>query len=173
MVIELMTYVRHLRWIIRRAPLDYSAMQVFVKWIVQRSATSSPSHDAIHLCARTLEGIVSLRSGLLLVEIWVTLASLRPSDASRAQVDRLAHAENEGCFSSLRPSGPNDGTEDSALSSLRALELMSLWTLPAERSAVDEEKLAHVTDVMIRVSPSSNIMHHCLTRDTECTTQFT
>ena len=168
---ELLTYVRHLRSIIHRAPLDYSAIQVFVKWIVQRSTAHSPSHNAIHICARSLEEIVSLRSGLLLVEMWASLASLRPSDTSRNQVDRLARAGNQVSLPSYCLSGPSDSTVDFSTSSSRILELMSLWTLPAERSAADNEHLIRVTDMIVRVSFALCIEKYWLTRNAEGTTR--
>lgn len=162
---ELMAYARHLRSAMRRTPLDYSAIQVFVKWIVQRSTPSSPNHDAIYNCARSLEEIVSLRSGLLLVEIWTSLASLRPSDASRSQVDRLADARNQVSLPSSCPSGLDDHTVDSSTSSSRILEVMSLWTLPQERSTADDDRLLHVTDMIMRVSSNRGIICYWLTSD--------
>lgn len=167
-----MAYARHLRSVIRRTPLDYSVIQVFVKWIVQRSTASSPNHDAIHNCARLLEGVVSLRSGLLLVDIWAALASLRPSDTSKGQVSRLAHARNQVSLPSHGPCVPDESTVDSSssTSSSRILELMSLWMLPQETSTADNEHLLHVTDVVVRVSPNQRIIWYRLTRATEVAT---
>lgn len=159
-VTELMTYVRHLRSIIHQTPLDYSAMQVFVKWIVQRSMAFPSNHDAIQTSARSLEGVVSLRSGLLLVEVWASLASLRPSEASRSQLDRLARAGSQVTLPSPCLLGSSNSTADSSTSSSRILEIMSLWTLPTQRSAADNEDLINITDSIVRVSSNSIITQY-------------
>ncbi|KAH9936525.1 uncharacterized protein B0H18DRAFT_1206806 [Fomitopsis serialis] len=157
---QLVTYSRHLRTIIRRSPLDYSALQVFVKWVVQASAVPSVTFNGIHSCAQLLEGIVSLTSGLLLVELWTSLAPLETSAASKRQVDRLALTGRRLLFSSNNATEP-DNLETAGFTdpSPRILELMSLWTLPQTRSTLDDQNLTHVTESIVQ-NPSENDRHN-------------
>lgn len=147
-----MTYSRHLREIILQNPLDYSALQVFVKWVIQISSVSSPTLGSIHPCAQLLEGIVSPTSGLLLIELWTSLASMEPSATDKQQVDRLSLAESRLLSSSNVPPNPSHPRSMvSSVSSPRILEVMSLWTLPHTRSAVDDENLMRLTESISQV----------------------
>ncbi|KZT67287.1 hypothetical protein DAEQUDRAFT_812985 [Daedalea quercina L-15889] len=159
---QLMTYHRRLRSIFCQSLLDYSALQVFVKWVVQASVPSSPAPGSIHACARLLEGIVSLSSGLLLVELWSSLASIEPPATSKRQIERLALAANKLPLSLDHSSHFHDRAIDDSISTSRILELMSLWTLPQPRSAAEDEDIIRVTDAVVLKAECGDKVTQCM-----------
>ena len=90
----LLRHSRQLRVVTRGSLLDYSAVRASLKWITQ-ALQGCPSHFT-HLLSHTeaLEKVMSLSSGLGLVEIWSGFLGNRQMEFSHP---KLAQLDTKAC----------------------------------------------------------------------------
>ncbi|KAI3616178.1 midasin nuclear aaa atpase [Moniliophthora roreri] len=97
----LLQYASYLHKCVNGSTLDYSSVQTIAKWIVDAAESFSVEYLSLVACARTLQDITSLSSGLGLTEIWKSFLSqkaLDPSEISRLEV----LAVDPSCSNDLR-----------------------------------------------------------------------
>lgn len=87
---QLLRYWNYLGQIMSSSPFDYSAVQVISRWIVEAVRSAPPVFDKLVTCAKRLEDVVSLSSGLGFHDIW---SAFLPERQSRIYTDSSKELE--------------------------------------------------------------------------------
>ncbi|KAF5382460.1 hypothetical protein D9615_002742 [Tricholomella constricta] len=122
LALKLLGYGRYLRSISAAAFIDFSALHAVSRWIVDTIENSPSSFSMVNSQVHQLKDIISLSTGLGLIEIWSGFLLDRPLTASSANLDVIE-------FRSARLKGSEAWT-------LRrqAFDFMALQTLPISLS---------------------------------------
>src|SRR5262245_42711956 len=108
LILRLMAYARVLRKVVADDHFDYSAVQAVSKWITNSLESASPTFSQISNDADSLQKVISLSTGLGMVEIWSRLTVQRSKVTGLAESERLENrvcnlkdVTNSHCLSSL------------------------------------------------------------------------
>lgn len=74
-ILLLLAYNNCLKQAVRNSSIDFSILQVVLRWMKHMSEHSPDLQTAVFLHIQALEEVISLKTGLGLMELWTSLAS--------------------------------------------------------------------------------------------------
>lgn len=95
---QLLRYGCYLAQVANSAAFDYSAVQVVSRWIIEAARIAPPAFNKLLVCAKRLEDVVSLSSGLGFHDIWSKFLPERHSKIrteSSKELETLAISYND------------------------------------------------------------------------------
>ncbi|CCL98515.1 uncharacterized protein FIBRA_00514 [Fibroporia radiculosa] len=141
-MLTLLTCGRHLQRAVSSAQLDYSEIRVVVGWIIETLQEHQDPFVDVAPSANALVEMVSLTSGLGLIELWSSLTTLK--EPLIPEISQLESAMSRFNGQDARR--------------MEILDLLSLLRLPGISTRSERHELAHLTENLVAYMQSAPLL---------------